>query len=83
MIGAYGCAVFIGFYFASSYSGLATKAVFILIPVIALKIARGRTSNTSEVVQFSTEATSPSNQELASRHLDMHSRYIDIVSRAS
>ena len=57
--------------------------MFILIPVITLKIARSRTRRTSEVVQFSPDAASVSTHELAGRHLDMHSRYIDIVSRAS
>ena len=82
-LGAYGCALFIGAYLASFYSGSATKAAFILFPVITLKIARARTRNASEVVQFPAEAASASTHELAERHLDMHSRYIDIVSRAS
>jgi hypothetical protein len=82
-IGAYGCAVLIGIYLASSYSGMTAKAVFILIPLVTLKISRARTRNTSEVVQFSAEAASASTHELAGHHLDMHSRYIDIVSRAS
>ena len=82
-IGAYGCAVFIGVYLASSYSGIATKAVFILIPVIALKIARTRTLKTSDIIKFPAEAASASTHELAERHLDMHSRYLDMVSQAS
>jgi hypothetical protein len=82
-IGAYGIAIFIGVYFSSAYSHIATKAVFFIIPVLTLTIARARTRNTSEVVQFSTEAASASTHELAGHHLDMHSRYIDIVSRAS
>ncbi len=82
-IGAYGIAIFIGVYFSSAYSHIATKTVFILIPVITLMIARARTRNTSEVVQFSAEVASASTHELAGHHLDMHSRYIDIVSRAS
>jgi hypothetical protein len=82
-IGAYGCAIFIGVYLASSYSGIATKAVFILIPVIALKIARARTRKTSDIIKFPAEAASASTHELAERDLDSHSRYIDIVSRAS
>ena len=81
--GAYGCALFIGVYLASSYSGIATKAVFILIPIITLKIARSRTQATSVIIKFPAEAASASTHELAERHLDMHSRYIDIVSRAS
>lgn len=82
-IGAYGCALFIGVYLASSYSGIATKAVFILIPIITLKIARSRTQATSAIIKFPAEAASASTHELAERHLDMHSRYIDVVSQAS
>ena len=82
-IGAYGCAVFIGFYLSSSYSGFATKALFILIPVVTLKIARARTRNVSDFIKFPAEAASTSTHELAERDLDSHSRYIDIVSRAS
>jgi len=82
-IGAYGCAVFIGVYLSSSYSGFATKAVFILIPVVTLKIARARTRNASDFIKFPAEAASGSTHELAERDLDSHSRYIDIVSRAS
>jgi hypothetical protein len=82
-IGAYGCALFLGVYLASSYSGFATKAMFILIPVITLKIARSRTQATSDIIKFPAEAASVSSHELAERHLDMHSRYIDIVSHAS
>ena len=82
-IGAYGCALFIGVYLASSYSGIATKAVFILIPVITLTIARSRTQATSAIIKFPAEAASASTHELAERHLDMHSRYLDVVSQAS
>jgi len=82
-IGAYGCAVFIGFYLSSSYSGIAIKALFILIPVVTLKIARARTRNASDFIKFPAEAASASTHELAERDLDSHSRYIDIVSRAS
>ena len=57
--------------------------MFILIPVITLKIARSRARRTSAVIQFPAEAASASTHELAERHLDMHSRYIDIVSHAS
>jgi hypothetical protein len=72
-----------GVYLASSYSGFATKAMFILIPVITLKIARSRTRTTSDIITFPKDAASASTHELAERHLDMHSRYIDIISRAS
>jgi hypothetical protein len=82
-IGAYGCAVFIGVYLSSSYSGIATKALFILIPVVTLKIARARTRNASDFTKFPAEAASASTHELVERDLDSHSRYIDIVSRAS
>ena len=82
-IGAYGCALFIGVYLASSYSGIATKAIFILIPVITLTIARSRTQATSAIIKFPAEAASASTHELAERHLDMHSRYLDVVSQAS
>ena len=75
--------MFIGVYLASSYSGIATKAMFILIPVVTLKIARARTRNASDIIKFPVEAASASTHELAERHLDMHSRYIDIVSQAS
>ena len=81
--GAYGCAIFIGVYLASSYSGIATKAVFILIPVVTLKIARARTRNASDIIKFPAEAASASTHELAERDLDSHSRYIDMVSQAS
>ena len=57
--------------------------MFILIPVITLKIARSRTQATSDIIKFPAEAASTSSHELVERHLDMHSRYIDIVSRAS
>jgi hypothetical protein len=75
--------LFIGVYLASSYSGIATKAVFILIPVVTLKIAFARTRNANDIVEFPAEAASGSTHELAERDLDSHSRYIDIVSRAS
>ena len=82
-MGAYGCALFIGVYLASSYSGIATKAVFVLIPVITLKIARARTRSTSEIITFPAEVASQSTHVLAELDLDTHSRYIDIVSQAS
>ena len=82
-IGAYGCAVLIGIYLASSYSGMTAKAVFILIPLVTLKIARDRTRHISDLVQFPAETASASTHELAERHLEMHSRYIDMVSQAS
>ncbi len=81
--GAYLGSLFPGVYLASSYSGIATKVVFILIPVIALKIARVRTRKTSDIIRFPAEAASASTHELAERDLDSHSRYIDVVSRAS
>jgi hypothetical protein len=81
--GAYSCAVFLGVYLSSSYSGIATKALFILIPVVTLKIARARTRNASDFIKFPAEAASASTHELVERDLDSHSRYIDIVSRAS
>lgn len=81
--GAYGCALFIGVYLASSYSGIATKAIFILIPIIALKIARARTGRNGDLLRFPAEVESASTHELAERDLDSHARYIDIVSRAS
>ena len=82
-IGAYGCALFLGVYLASSYSGIATKAVFILIPVITLTIARSRTQATSAIIKFPAEAASASTHELAERHLDTYSRHFDLVSQAS
>lgn len=82
-IGAYGCALFIGFYLASSYSGIATKAIFVLIPVVTLNIALARTRNADDIIEFPAEAASGSTQEIAKRDRDSHSRYIDIVSRAS
>ena len=81
--GPYLGSLFPGVYLASAYSGIATKAIFIVIPVLALKIARSRTQATSDIIKFPAEAASASSHELAERHLDMHSRYIDIVSRAS
>ena len=75
--------MFIGVYLSSSYSGIATKAVFILIPVVTLKIALARTRNASGVIKFPAEAASGSTHELAERDLDSHSRYIEILSRAS
>ena len=72
-----------GVYIAASYSGIAAQAVFILIPILALKIARVRTRSTSDVIKFPAEAASASTHELAERHLDMHSRYLDVVSQAS
>jgi len=82
-IGAYGCAVFIGIYLSSAYSGIATKAVFILIPMITLKIARARTRKASDIIKFPAEAASASTHELAERHLDTYSRHFDLVSQAS
>jgi hypothetical protein len=82
-IGAYGIAIFIGVYFSSAYSHIATKAVFFIIPVLTLAVARSRARRTSEIIQFPAEAASASTHELAERHLDMHSRYIDMVSSAS
>jgi hypothetical protein len=81
--GAYLGSLFPGVYLASAYSGIATKAVFIVLPVIALKIARARTRSTSEIITFPAEVTSQSTHVLAELDLDTHSRYIDIVSRAS
>ena len=80
---AYGCAVFLGMYLSSSYSDFGTKALFIAVPIIALKIARVRSRNTSDLFRFPAEAASGSTHELAERDLDSHSRYIDIISRAS
>jgi hypothetical protein len=82
-VGAYGIAIFIGAYLSSAYSHIAAKAVFLAIPVLTLTIARSRTRRTSEEVQFPAEAASASTHELAERHLDMHSRHIDMVSQAS
>ena len=81
--GAYLGSLFPGVYLASAYSGIATKAVFIVIPVIALKIARTRTRTTSDIITFPAEVASQSTHVLAELDLDTHSRYIDIVSRAS
>ena len=75
--------MFIGVYLASSYSGIATKAIFILIPVVTLKIALARTRNAKDIIKFPAEAASGSTHELAERDLDSHSRYIEILSRAS
>ena len=82
-VGAYGIAIFIGVYFSSAYSHIATKAVFFTIPVLTLTVARSRARRTSEIIQFPAEAASASTHELAERHLDMHSRSIDMVSSAS
>ncbi|MSO14771.1 MAG: hypothetical protein EXQ61_00455 [Ilumatobacteraceae bacterium] len=82
-IGAYGCALSIGVFLASSYSGIAAKAIFIAIPVITLKIARLRTRTIGDIVKFPAEVASQSTHVLAERDLDSHSRYIDIVSQAS
>jgi hypothetical protein len=82
-IGAYGIAIFIGVYFSSAYSHIATKAVFFIIPVLTLTVARSRARRTSEVVQFPAEAASASTHELAERHLDTYSRHFDLVSQAS
>ena len=81
--GAYLGSLFPGVYLASAYSGIATKAVFIVLPVIALKIARARTRTTSDIITFPAEVASQSTHVLAELGLDTHSRYIDIVSRAS
>ncbi len=82
-IGAYSCAVFLGVYLSSAYSHFAAKAVFFLIPVLTLTIARSRARRTSEVFQFPAEAASASTHELAERHLDTYSRHFDLVSQAS
>ena len=81
--GAYLGSLFPGVYLASAYSGIATKAMFILIPVITLKIARTRTRTTNDIITFPAEVASQSTHVLAELDLDTHSRYIDIVSRAS
>ena len=81
--GAYLGSLFPGVFLASAYSGIATKAVFIVLPVIALKIARVRTRTTSAIIAFPAEVASQSTHVLAELDLDTHSRYIDIVSRAS
>ena len=57
--------------------------MFILIPVITLKIAHSRARRTSAVIQFPAEAASASTHELAERHLDTYSRHFDLVSQAS
>ena len=81
--GAYLGSLFPGVYLASSYSGIATKAVFIVIPIITLKIARTRTRTTSDIITFPAEVASQSTHVLAELDLDTHSRYIDLVSQAS
>jgi hypothetical protein len=81
--GAYLGSLVPGVYIAASYTGIAAKMVFVLIPVLALKIARARTRTTSDVIRFPAETASASTQELAVRDLDFHSRYIDIISHAS
>ena len=81
--GAYIGSLFPGVYLASAYSGFATKAIFVVIPVVALKIARVRTRATSDIITFPAEVASQSTHVLAELDLDTHSRYIDIVSRAS
>ena len=81
--GAYLGSLFPGVYLASAYSGITTKAIFVAIPVIALKIARSRTRTTSDIIRFPAELASQSTHVLAELDLDTHSRYIDIVSRAS
>ena len=75
--------MFLGAYLSSAHSHIAAKAVFVAIPVLTLAIARSRARRTNAVIQFPAEAASASTHELAERHLDMHSRYIDIVSHAS
>jgi len=81
--GAYLGSLLLGNYLASAYSGIATKAVFILIPVITLKIARVRTRTTSDIITFPAEVASQSTLVLAELDLDMHSRYVDLISSAS
>lgn len=82
-VGAYVGSLVPGVYMASAYSGFTAQAVFVLIPVLALKIARVRSRNTSQLFRFPAETASASTHELAERDLDFHSRYIDIISRAS
>ena len=81
--GAYLGSLVPGVYIAASYSGIAAQAVFVLIPVLALKIARVRARTTSNIVKFPAEVASQSTHVLAELDLHMHSRYIDIMSRAS
>ena len=75
--------MFIGVYFSSAYSQIATKAVFLAIPVLTLAVARNRTRRTSGVFQFPAEAVSASTHVLAERDHDMHPRYLDIARHAS
>jgi hypothetical protein len=81
--GAYLGSLFPGVYLASAYSGITAKAIFIAIPVIALKIARIRTRTTSDIVTFPAEAASASTHVFGELDYDTHSRYIDMVSQAS
>ena len=81
--GAYLGSLVPGVYIAASYSGIAAQAVFVLIPVLALKIARARTRTTNDIIKFPAEVASQSTHVLAELDLHMHSRYIDIMSRAS
>jgi hypothetical protein len=81
--GAYIGSLFPGVYLASAYSGFATKAIFIVIPVVALKIARVRTRATSDIFTFPAEVASQSTHVLAELDLDTYSRHFDLVSQAS
>ena len=82
-VGAYAGSLVPGVYIASSYSAIAAQAIFVLIPVLALKIARARTRPTSDVIQFPAEIASKSTHVLAELDLAMHSHYLNIISRAS
>lgn len=82
-IGAYGSAVFLGVYFSSAYSGIATKAVFLTIPVLALAVARIRTRSSHAVLQFERETSTDTSDVKIEDNFEMYSRHFDLVSQAS
>ncbi|MFI0461199.1 MAG: hypothetical protein ACH36C_04020 [Ilumatobacteraceae bacterium] len=82
-IGAYGCALFIGVYLAAAYSSIPTRAVFIAIPVITLKIARVRSRQTSRVYQFPNETQILTTESHIDEDFAAHCHLVDLISSAS
>jgi len=75
--------VSLGLYFSATYSTVATKAVFLLIPVLTLAVARIRTRSSHQVLQFEHETSVDTPGAKAENNFEAYSHHCDLVSQAS
>ncbi len=73
----------LGLYFSATYSNVATKAVFLLIPVLTLAVARIRTRPGHQVLQFERDTSGDTSGVKIDDNFERYSPHFDLVSQAS